>query len=65
MARAHRLFDDAAAYIAWWKTVHPGETATYPWELHDRAFSPRERAGRRERPSLGQRLRALIFRDRE
>ena len=62
---AHRLFDDAAAYVAWWKTAHPGETAEYPWELHDRAFSPLEGAARQERPSLRQRLRTLIHRDRE
>jgi hypothetical protein len=62
---AHRQFDDPAAYIAWWKTVHQGEIAEYPWGLHDRAFSPHERAALRERPSLGQRLRALILLGRE
>ena len=65
---AHRLFDDPAQYIAWWRVAHPGETAEYPWALHDRAYVPERRAAQREAPSLLQRLRSRISRlvqDRE
>jgi hypothetical protein len=64
----HRLFDDPAAYLAWWRAAHPGEVAEYPWALHDRAYSPEHRASRRDRPSFLDRLRSRISlrgRDRE
>ena len=57
---AHRLFDDPAAYVAWWQTVHPGETAEYPWDLHDRMHSPEQRAARRQGTGFLQRLRARL-----
>jgi hypothetical protein len=52
------LFDDPAAYLAWWRSVHPDEVAEYPWALHDAAFDPAERAAQREPRGWLARLRA-------
>lgn len=37
-------FPDAAAYLAWWRSMHPGESGEYPWDLHHAAFDPSRRA---------------------
>ena len=47
----HQVFEDAAAYLAWWCERHPDENAGYPWELHKAMLDPSRRAaGRDDRP---------------